>query len=206
MLIWDLTRGAGHGPLTAKELDALWTVLAGTDAAKAGQAIWRLTADPGRTLPYLKMKLRPVAPADVQQLARLLVELDSPQFSVRQRASQELEKLAELAIPVLRQALSEKGGLEFRRRVQALLTTALARTRPEHLRLLRAIEVLEHAASEEARHGHSQRPAVHQVPRRRTRRLARGLFLWPAPRTTKRLRHPVRWSLCLWPVGQMVRR
>ena len=60
VLIWDLARSAGKDRLAAKEFDALWTVLAGKDTAKANQVIWTLSADAERAIPFLKARLRPV--------------------------------------------------------------------------------------------------------------------------------------------------
>jgi hypothetical protein len=71
---------------------------------------------------------------------------------VREKARRELAELGELAEPALRQALSDKPSLEARRRIQALLDNLRAPvTRPELLRSLRAVAVLEDIASSETR-------------------------------------------------------
>jgi WD40 repeat protein len=150
VLIWDLAHGAGEGKLTPKELDSLWTLLAGPDAAKAYQAMWRLSENEKQVVPYLAAQLRPIAPVDAKRLAGLLNDLDSAQFATRQQASQELENLAELAVPALQQALKDKGGLEFRRRAEALLTIAYSGPpQADQLRLLRSIEILERVGARE---------------------------------------------------------
>ncbi len=152
VLIWDPAHRAGSGPLTLKEIDDLWTLLAGADAAEAHRAIWRLNADAERVIPYLKARLRSIAPVDAKRLAGLLSDLGSDQFTVRQRASQELEKLAELAVPAMRQALNSNNSLEVRRRIESLLTiNSTQPPPPEHLRLLRSIEILERAATADVR-------------------------------------------------------
>jgi HEAT repeat protein len=88
----------------------------------------------------------------VQRLRRLLTDLDSARFAVRARAQAGLEALGDLAEPALRQALANKPNLEVRQRVQKALDR-LRRpvTRPEVLRPLRAVAVLEGIATPAAR-------------------------------------------------------
>jgi hypothetical protein len=63
----------------------------------------------------------------------------------REQAIRELERLGELAEPALRKALEGQPSLEVRRRVEGLLQKLDGPvTLPQHLRSLRAIEVLEH--------------------------------------------------------------
>jgi hypothetical protein len=81
--------------------------------------------------------------ADLAQVARLVRDLDSDQFAVRKEAGEELERLADLAAPALRQALDGKPSAEVRRRVSGLLEQLESGTTPEQLRCLRVIEVLE---------------------------------------------------------------
>ena len=132
--------------LTASELAALWSDLAG-DAASADRALWTLTSAPQQSVAFLQERLRPAAPADPQQVARLLVDLESATLTVRQKASQKLEDLGEAAEPALRQALQGNIALELRKRVEQVLTT-LGSTVP---RKLRAIETLEQIGTPEAR-------------------------------------------------------
>src|SRR5262249_49099168 len=73
-------------------------------------------------------------------------------FAIRDKASAELAKLGESALPLLRDALARDPSPEVSRRIKALVEKA---TTPEAsgdlLRGLRAIEVLEHIATPEAR-------------------------------------------------------
>jgi WD40 repeat protein len=149
-LIWDLTGGAAKMPLTAKQREALWQQLAGSNAAEAYRAIWALSAD-AESVAFLQERLRPTAPADPKRVARLIADLDSDDFAERQQAAQELAKLHELAAPALRRALDGKGTLELRRRVEQLLDASMKEVPPEQLGPLRAVEVLEHAGTAEAR-------------------------------------------------------
>jgi dipeptidyl aminopeptidase/acylaminoacyl peptidase len=137
--------------LSAQDLDSLWTTLAGDDAAKAFKAIAKLTESHQQAISLLKVKVRPAAPEpNIQQINRLITELDSNEFAVRQKAVEELEKLGEQAAPALRKKLVEKPSLEVRQRTEQLLTKVEALT-PESLRAVRAIEVLEHIGSSEAK-------------------------------------------------------
>jgi hypothetical protein len=73
---------------------------------------------------------------------------------VRQRAIGELEKRGRTALPHLHQALDGKPTLDVRKRVLKLLEQAPASPWPaETLRALRAVWVLEHIGTPEARRG-----------------------------------------------------
>jgi hypothetical protein len=154
-LVWDLT-GRLHGnpkPLNRTDLDACWADLAGADAEAAYQAIRRLAASPTDMLPYLDKQLKPVVGADARRVARLIADLDSEQFAVRERAFKELEGLGETAFGTLRQALASKPALELRRRLEMLLEKQEERwsPSPERLRTLRALEAVEAAGTPQAR-------------------------------------------------------
>jgi RNA polymerase sigma factor (sigma-70 family) len=156
LLVWDLTGrgGAPGGVLTAEELEARWQELLGDDAPRAYQAVRKLAAAPASALGLLRQRLQPIAPPDAKRLERLVAELDSDDFAVRQNASTELEKLGDLAAAACRKALAGKPALEMRRRLEALLDKQFAQARkpaPERLRVLRALEVLELVGTNEAR-------------------------------------------------------
>jgi RNA polymerase sigma factor (sigma-70 family) len=158
-LVWDLTgRLAAPDtwgkPLSEEELKVHWTALAGADAAVGFRAVQRLSADPVRAVPYVRERLHAVAAPDPKRLARLLADLDSDRFGVRDRAMAELERLGEAALPAARKALDAQPPLETRRRLQGLME-AQERQRwsasPDRLRTQRALEVLERAGTPEAR-------------------------------------------------------
>src|SRR5207302_4849549 len=128
-VLWDLTgRIAGKErwgkPLSHPELDAFWADLAREDAARAFKAIQTLAASPAQSVPYLALLLRPVAAVDEQRLARLVRDLDNDRFAVRNQASAELERLAELAVPILQKTLKASPSLEMRQRITSLLNKA----------------------------------------------------------------------------------
>jgi RNA polymerase sigma factor (sigma-70 family) len=155
-LVWDLTgrRGARGAvePLSPQGLEECWSDLAGEDAARAYRAEQKLAAVPAQAVAYLDKRLKAVPVGDKTRLSRLIAELDSDQFAVRQKAMKELQQSGEQAESALREALQGKLTLEARRRVEELLDKVkpLADS-PEGLRSLRAVEVLEHIGTPEAR-------------------------------------------------------
>jgi RNA polymerase sigma factor (sigma-70 family) len=150
-LVWDVGDLPRHGRravhLSDRQLQELWDDLGGPDAARAGRAVWALAAGAGRATDFLGKHLRPVAAADPRRVARLAADLDSERFGVRQKATRELEALGESAAPALHKALAGPLPLEARRRVEQVLS----RQRGAPPQALRAVEVLEHIGTPEAR-------------------------------------------------------
>jgi RNA polymerase sigma factor (sigma-70 family) len=157
ILVWDLS-GLGRpdrpeaGPLTAREAEALWSDLAGSDAARAAAAVRGLARGPDLAVPFLRERLRPSAAPDAGRIHELIADLDSDPFSRRRRATEELTKLGELAGPALRRALDGEPAPEARRRIEELLGQVTEPgADPDRLRSLRALEVLERSGTPEAR-------------------------------------------------------
>jgi WD40 repeat protein len=156
-LIWDVAAVTGRlnpraEPPTPKQWQALWTDLASPDAHRAYQAIHRLAAVPGQTVRTLDERLRPVPPADPKHVAALISDLDNRRFTVRQRATQELEALGDRVRSELQKTAEGHPALETRLRAEQLLKKLDGPvTSPEHLRWVRALEVLEHIGTPEAR-------------------------------------------------------
>jgi WD40 repeat protein len=138
VLIWDVSvRTAAKGKRTPLDMEGLWERLGG-DAAGADTAVWALVGIPEQSVPMLKLRLKPRGPADAEQLAKLIRELDSDSFAVRTRSARALEELAEAAEAALRRVLSDKPSLELQRRVEQVL----AKRDRDVIRQLRALEVL----------------------------------------------------------------
>jgi hypothetical protein len=55
------------------------------------------------------------------RIGRLVRDLDSPRFKVRDRAMKELQQLGKEAVPLLKKALAARPSVELRRRAQILL-------------------------------------------------------------------------------------
>jgi hypothetical protein len=156
-LVWDIRGLIPEGRsrkanLSPQDLAALWADLLAADASRADQAIRSLIAAPGQAVPLLEGHLRPVPPADPARVARLIADLDSDRFAVREKAAHELEQLGRLVEPALRKALAERPSAEVRRRLTQLLERPTeAILPPEQLRAVRATEVLEQIGTPEAK-------------------------------------------------------
>lgn len=173
-LLGELAKGAAESELTrqaqraldrlkqegdataADKLESLWTELAGDDARKAFRAVRALAARPKDAVPFLAERLRTVAAQkefddDPKRIARLISELDSDEFAVREAAAKELAKLGTLAEPALRKALSGSPGPELKRRAEGLLQQmSKPAPSPERLQADRALEALECVGNAEA--------------------------------------------------------
>jgi WD40 repeat protein len=150
VLIWDTT-GQTAGQFDDEAVERGWKDLLGDDAGRAHRAIWALARTPDKALPFLKVRLRPAKSVSRERIERLIQDLDSSQFDIREKAVAELEKLGELAEAALRRTLEGKPTLEQRRRIEPLvnkLETAIPAG--EALRALRAVRVLEYAGTPEA--------------------------------------------------------
>jgi hypothetical protein len=152
-LVWDVASLPRLPALTvrADELDGLWRDLAGSDAVKAHQAVWKLTAVPEKAVPFLSEHLPPAAGVASGQLRQLIVDLDSDRFAVRAAAVKELEMQGDRTAPALREALAGKPSAEVRKRAEELLAGLRQVRSSELLRRLRAVQVLERAGTPAAR-------------------------------------------------------
>jgi WD domain, G-beta repeat len=150
VLLHDLA--ARSRPLSLLEPERSWAALAAADAAKAEDAAALLMASPDAAVTFLAERLNPVRSVASEGLNRFIADLEHPRFVVRKEAERQLETLGLLAAPSLSQVLVGKPSLEMRRRVERLLALIEdERSAPEELRVIRAIEMLEHLATNEAR-------------------------------------------------------
>jgi len=154
-VVWDASGLHGEppakAPVTQHQLEGPWDDLAGSDAARAGLAIWRLASAPAGAR-FLGDRLEAQKGFDdPKRIARLVDDLDSKDFDVRRKAGNELAALAKLAEPALQTALAGKPSLEMQRRIEQLLQRLDPKEPPPlWLRTMRSVEVLEHIASAEA--------------------------------------------------------
>ncbi len=155
ILVWDVSsavRRDDFAALPRVDLQKAWSVLA-CDADKAHTAVWQLTSDPRRSVPFLAERLY-AAIALRARRSRWIAELDSDDFATRQRATAKLEKCGDTIVEPLRAALHDKPTLEARRRLEPILESARTWQRPisgEQLRSIRAVEALEHIHTPAAR-------------------------------------------------------
>src|SRR5262249_56925007 len=131
-------------PLTAAAADGLWSALGGDDAGAAFAAMADLAAEPDRAVALLRRELKPVpaAPTD-DELDRTFADLDSQDFTTRDRASRRLAEFGELAVPGVRRRLAKSESAEVRKRALAFLGRfEPAPLWPDRLRQLRGVELL----------------------------------------------------------------
>ena len=143
-LIWDVTpllksHRTRYPDLEDRQVDGLWQALGGEDSARVYRASLRLIGAPRQVVPVLRERVRPVSAPDPAKLARMLADLDNKQFSVRQKAADELEKLGELAIHPVKEALATKPSLERQQRLERVRDRLVAVTTltPEQRQALR---------------------------------------------------------------------
>lgn len=157
-LLWDgpgLLRSQRSKPvgLTTQEREAMWTDLASLDGIRAYQAIWAMVRESSDCLPLVKERVKPVPKAEAGRIAELIDSLDNDKFAVREQATTELSMLGEVALPLLRKAMTVHVSLEVRGRIEKLLEKFGGPVPPpEVVRALRALEMLECIGSSEARH------------------------------------------------------
>jgi WD40 repeat protein len=155
MLFWDVAAVTPRPKpkvvaLSPEECKSLWTDLAGADAVKAYMAIRAFSAAPGQTASFLGDRLHPARSADKKEVDRLIADLDSDDFAIRDKATGELDELGDTVKAALRRVIDGQPSAEVRSRVNRLLEK-LATPAPELLRGLRAVEALEAVGGSEAR-------------------------------------------------------
>ncbi len=159
VLLWDLSGRTGEevpkGKPSAEELDKLWAALSDPDARPAHRAMARLEAAPDEAVALLEKRVKPAeAPAvDAEKVARLIAALDADNFEEREKAGKELASLGRTAEAPLRKALAGGPPAEAKRRIEELLDRLRdnGAPPPELLRPLRAVELLEHLGTPEAK-------------------------------------------------------
>jgi hypothetical protein len=158
VLCWDLAglgRPAGtKAPLSARQLESHFADLSSSDAGAAYRAVCALAGDPARSLPLLQKQLStaPGRGPTTEQIGRMVHDLDSDEWPVREKASADLEKSGARALPLLKKALDNPPSLEVRKRAQRLLRRLDPTEMPaEELVAVRGVQTLEYMATPEAR-------------------------------------------------------
>jgi hypothetical protein len=139
-------------PLTAADLDRLWTQLA-SDGPSASDAVEALAGAPAQAIPFLRPRIQAAGPtADTKTIATLISKLDDESFTERETASRELQKLGLEVLPQLRRAAAEIQSAEVRQRAQELLEKLKkANLTSDQRRLQAVLNVFELIGSDEAR-------------------------------------------------------
>jgi RNA polymerase sigma factor (sigma-70 family) len=156
-VVWDLVRDEMPLPkdtkLTEKDLALLWADLGNDEGGKSYAAARLLRADPARSVPFLRERLKPGEPgADEKKVQQLIADLDAEKFDTRERATKALEQLGRHAEAALRSALAGSPSAETRRRLEQLLSRiGDVGLTPEQQRDVRAVRVLAQAGTPESK-------------------------------------------------------
>jgi WD40 repeat protein len=153
-LLWDVGFAtAKKSPLTAEDRAKAWEVLADTNGKAAYEAMVKLAADAEGFVALAGNELKP-APAGpkAEDLAPIFRDLDDKAFPKREAASAALEKHGESAMALVRGRLEIETSNEVRERLLRFLDKCDGpATVTDRLRGSRAIELLEHLATAEAK-------------------------------------------------------
>ena len=149
LIVWDLTtKPRPKPPGSAAEA---WLKLGSADAAEAFKAAAALRASPAG-VDFLRAALPPTPAPSADAAAGFIKALTSKKFAEREAATRGLAALGGTAAGAMRAALKEKPEADAAERLTKLLAACDgAPTTPERLRKLRAVEVVERAATPEAR-------------------------------------------------------
>ncbi len=149
VLVWDTRPPRVAGSVS---LESAWNDLAKRDAAESLQSEGRFLRTPADAVKFFAERIKPVETLDPKRVERLLADLDSNAFAVREAASKALAGLDGQAMPYLEQTLKRTDSAEVRVRVTRLLEqrrgTALT---ADQIRQIRAVMVLERIGDGEAK-------------------------------------------------------
>ncbi len=149
VLAWDL-----RPPRVADSvsLESAWNHLTAKEASESFRSEGRFLAAPAETVKLFAEKIKPVAALDPRRIRRLLADLGSEVFAVRDAAAKALHGLDEQAIPYLEEKLKNEESLEVRLRVQRILEQQQgAAISSEQLRQIRGVMILERIGDGEAK-------------------------------------------------------
>ena len=152
-LVWDLSLASGaKGPATAEQVRHAWDLLTNrTDGEDVQRSMALLAASADAALSLFEKQVRPVPPIDPRQIARLVGQLDDADFTVRTKATGELDRLGEDAWLLLCEHQKKSLPLEAARRLGRLVEKHDPMQPSEkRLRELRALEILEQFAQPRA--------------------------------------------------------
>jgi WD40 repeat protein len=152
VILWDALSPFKETKPAVRPLEALWEDLENHDAGGAYGAHWQFLAPGQPSIAFLGKRLQPVAAQNPKRVDELIMELDDDSPQKREQATKALASMGEVASSALRKAADNHPSLEVRRRAGRVLD-ALWQATPKGatLRALRAIEVLEHLGTPEAR-------------------------------------------------------
>jgi WD40 repeat protein len=153
VLVWGVParKARPQRRVDAREFQDLWRNLASDDATTAYRAACILRHAPNQAVSWFREKMHPFPLKDPPSIARLMVDIDSKDYDVRNAAYEELGKRLEDAEPALQRAKKAHATAAVRECANELLKQLERAPDTERLRELRVIEILEHIATPEAR-------------------------------------------------------
>lgn len=153
ILLWDLGRLLSQRGVPRPTRPAeLWNQLGSDRISHVWQATRTLEQNPNAALPLLRDQLQRVQMPTPEQVERWVKNLEARSFHEREKASQDLTAVVLLVEAQLQQKLRSGASMETQRRLQAILAQIERPvTSPEAARFLRALRILEHLGTAEAR-------------------------------------------------------
>ena len=116
------------------------------------QSEGRFLGTPADAVKFFAERIKPVETLDPKRVERLLADLDSNEFAVREAASKALAGLDEQATPYLEETLKSTASAEVRVRVTRILEQRRgAALTADQIRQIRAVMVLERIGDGEAK-------------------------------------------------------
>jgi hypothetical protein len=136
-----------------QDLTAAWDELASPEPRAGCRALVQFASAPELALPYFQPRLAATPRFEPDRVARLMAQLDDDDFTVRERATEELGRYSEAVRAPLREAqrqgkLSAEAAIRVRRLLDRLDGTEPS---PDRLRETRAVQALEWMATPAAR-------------------------------------------------------
>jgi RNA polymerase sigma factor (sigma-70 family) len=129
---------------TSVSLESAWNDLGAREAGKSFKSEGRFLAAPAQTVKLFAERVKPARALEPRRVQRLLSDLGSDVFAVREAASKALSGMDEQLIPYLEATLKREKSLEVLLRVKrALEDKQSAGITSEQLRQVRAVMVLE---------------------------------------------------------------
>jgi WD40 repeat protein len=154
ILFWRVPTLSPNPPKVG-DLPDVWADLTGPDPVKGWRAAWRLMDDPTAAVRLIRDRLKPAAPIPAADVARLLADVDAPDFRRREGAAKRLTAAIDQLLPAVTAAEKSPGASpELRERLRKVLAAAPADDRPLPAWAAaqsRAVAVLEHAGTADAR-------------------------------------------------------
>jgi hypothetical protein len=158
VLIWDMNTVQktflAKQALDAESFETLWNELAAVSASNAYRAIGQLRLHDQAAANLLNGRIESIVrPVQAERIQQLIADLEHEDFVVRFRATQQLQKLREIARPLLLKAAKGTNSAEVRFRIRRILTGAEETPRfssADIRRMARVIHVLEYLPGEKA--------------------------------------------------------